>query len=49
VIGPVPCFFSRMGGIYRWQIILSGTDLATFLRGRTLNDWKIEVNPPNLL
>jgi primosomal protein N' (replication factor Y) len=49
VIGPVPCFFSRIGGIYRWQIILSGTDLSAFLRGRTLNDWKIEVNPPNLL
>ena len=49
LIGPVPCFFSRMGGIYRWQIILSGTDLATFLSGRPLNDWKIEVNPPNLL
>jgi primosomal protein N' (replication factor Y) len=49
LIGPVPCFFSRMGGVYRWQIILSGMDLTTFLRGRALNDWKIEVNPPNLL
>lgn len=49
LIGPVPCFFDRLGGLYRWQIVLSGPDPASLLRGRTLNDWKIEVNPPNLL
>ncbi|MBN1147046.1 MAG: primosomal protein N' [Anaerolineales bacterium] len=49
MIGPVPCFFSRLAGMYRWQIILVGPDPASLLRGRTINDWKIEVNPPNLL
>jgi primosomal protein N' (replication factor Y) len=49
VIGPAPCFFSRLGGLYRWQIVLRGPDPASLLRGRTLGDWRIEVNPPSLL
>jgi primosomal protein N' (replication factor Y) len=49
MVGPVPCFFSRLAGMYRWQIILSGPDPISLLRGRTFGDWKIEVNPPNLL
>ncbi|MEW5867668.1 MAG: primosomal protein N' [Chloroflexota bacterium] len=49
LIGPAPCFFARLGGLYRWQIVLSGPDPATLLRGRTIPDWKVEVNPPNLL
>ena len=34
IIGPAPCFFSKLGGDYRWQIILRGSDPASFLRGR---------------
>jgi primosomal protein N' (replication factor Y) len=49
VVGPVPCFFSRLGGLYRWQIVLRGPDPASLLRGRSLGDWRIEVNPPSLL
>jgi primosomal protein N' (replication factor Y) len=49
VIGPVPCFFARLGGDYRWQIVLRGPDPAGLLRGRQLPDWRIEVNPPSLL
>jgi primosomal protein N' (replication factor Y) len=49
MIGPVPPFFSRIKGEYRWQIILRGPDPRTLLRGRQLRDWRIEVNPPNLL
>lgn len=49
MIGPAPCFFARSGGLFRWQIILSGPDPRSLLRGRILTDWKIEVNPPNLL
>jgi primosomal protein N' (replication factor Y) (superfamily II helicase) len=49
MIGPAPCFFSRVGGYYRWQIVLCGPDPASMLRNRMLADWKIEVNPPNLL
>jgi len=49
LIGPAPCFFSRVGGYYRWQIVLCGPDPASMLRGRALGDWKIELNPSNLL
>lgn len=49
MVGPVPCFFTRMYGRYRWQIILRGTDPTTLLRDRQLSDWIIEVDPPSLL
>ncbi len=49
VIGPVPPFFARLKGNYRWQIILRGPDPVSLLRGRQLRGWRVEVNPPNLL
>jgi len=49
LIGPAPCFFGRLGGIYRWQIVLSGPNPLSLLRGRNLDGWRIEVNPPSLL
>lgn len=49
LVGPVPCFFSRLGGLYRWQLVLRGPDPASLLRGRPLGEWRIEVNPPSLL
>jgi primosomal protein N' (replication factor Y) (superfamily II helicase) len=49
IIGPAPCFFSRIGGVYRWQIVLVGPDPIQILRGRKIDGWKIEVYPPNLL
>jgi primosomal protein N' (replication factor Y) len=49
MIGPAPCFFSRLDGQYRWQIVLRGPDPAELLRGRSLPDWRVEVNPPSLL
>jgi primosomal protein N' (replication factor Y) len=49
LVGPTPCFFSRLGGLYRWQLILRGPDPASMLRGRHLGDWRVEVNPPSLL
>ncbi len=49
LIGPVPCFFSRVGGYYRWQIILRSPDPAAILRGRSLGDFQLEIDPPSLL
>jgi primosomal protein N' (replication factor Y) len=49
VIGPVPSFFSRVSGYYRWQIILRGPDPASLFRGRSLGEWRVEVDPPSLL
>lgn len=49
IIGPVPCFFSKLSGRYRWQIVLRGPDPARLLRGRSLPDWILEVDPTSLL
>lgn len=49
IVGPAPCFYTRLAGLYRWQVILRGPDPAALLRARSINDWRIEVNPPSLL
>jgi primosomal protein N' (replication factor Y) len=53
MIGPVPSFFSRLGGYYRWQIVLRGPDPVSLLRDdalkRRLVDWRVEVDPISLL
>lgn len=49
LIGPAPCFFGRVGGLYRWQVALVGPDPLSLVRGRDFGEWKIEVNPTNLL
>ena len=57
MIGPVPCFFARVGGWYRWQVVLRGPDPASLFRGRSssaaaLNSskgWRVEVDPVSLL
>jgi primosomal protein N' (replication factor Y) len=53
MVGPVPPFFSRIGGQYRWHIVLRGPQPISLLdmeaRRRYLSDWQVEVNPPSLL
>ena len=49
VIGPAPCFYSRLEGRFRWQIVLRGQDPARILAGMQLRDWRVEVNPQSLL
>lgn len=49
VTGAVPCFFARLNGMYRWQIVLRGPDPTAVLRKLDLRDWRVEINPPSLL
>jgi primosomal protein N' (replication factor Y) len=49
LIGPAPCFYMRLAGLYRWQIILRGPNPANALRGQNLSDWRVEVDPLSLL
>ncbi len=49
LIGPLPCFFARISGVYRWQIILRGPNPLALLKGRSLKDCRIEVDPTSLL
>ncbi len=49
MIGPLPCFFHRQAGFYRWQILLRGPDPARILRGREVPGARLAVDPPDLL
>jgi len=53
MIGPVPCFFAKVGGVHRWQIVLRGPNPLALLRERLvenwLKDWRVEVDPISLL
>ncbi len=56
LIGPAPCFFQRISGEYRWQILVRGPNPAEFLRTHPLSDWvpsgvkvEITVDPVNIL
>jgi primosomal protein N' (replication factor Y) len=49
LIGPVPCFFSKVGGWYRWQIVVRGPAPASLLRDKLLQGWRVEVDPVSLL
>ena len=49
LIGPAPCFFAKMNGIYRWQIILRGPQPVSLLHNRLPDGWRVEVDPSSLL
>jgi primosomal protein N' (replication factor Y) len=49
LVGPVPCFFARLNGLYRWQMLLRGPDPASLLRDKNLGKWRVEVDPVSLL
>jgi primosomal protein N' (replication factor Y) len=49
LLGPVPPYFARRAGAYRWQIILKGIHPADLLRGQDWRDVRVEVDPPSLL
>jgi primosomal protein N' (replication factor Y) len=49
LIGPAPCFFARMGGLHRWQIILRGPQPESLVRGLKMDGWRVEVEPVSLL
>jgi len=49
IIGPTPCFFARVAGAYRWQLVLRGPNPALILEGKPLPDCRIEIDPPSLL
>lgn len=49
LIGPAPCFFSRVKGEYRWQIVVRGPDPGGLLRSKDLGEWRVEMDPVSLL
>ena len=49
LIGPAPPYFHKRSGYYRWQIILKGNSPEQIVRQLKLDEWRVDVNPPNLL
>jgi len=49
MIGPVPCFFTKISGLYRWQIVLRGPEPESLVRNIKLDGWRVEVRPVSLL
>lgn len=50
LIGPAPCFFSRVQGRYRWQILIRGPDPLPLLHNVALpRGWLVDVDPISLL
>ena len=50
LIGPAPCFFSRIQGRYRWQIVVRAPDPTVLLRDVALPlGWSVDVDPITLL
>jgi primosomal protein N' (replication factor Y) len=49
IIGAAPCFFAKVNGINRWQIVVRSPDPVSFMRGRVPEGWRVEVDPASLL
>ncbi len=47
--GPLPPYFARQNGLYRWQLILKGMRPETLLRDQDFTGFIVEVDPPSLL
>ena len=50
LIGPAPCFFSRVDKKYRWHLLLRGPDPRAALRDLNPEPgWQIDIDPADLL
>jgi primosomal protein N' (replication factor Y) (superfamily II helicase) len=50
IIGPAPCFFSRVNKVYRWHLLLRGDDPAAVLRGIDIQrGWHVDIDPVDVL
>ncbi|MDX1994374.1 MAG: primosomal protein N' [bacterium] len=50
LIGPAPCFFGRVNNVFRWHVLLRGSDPARDLRQITLpRECIIDPDPADLL
>ncbi len=50
LIGPAPCYFSRIDRRYRWQLLIRGPDpRAALTELKTEAGWQIDIDPLDLL
>lgn len=50
LLGPAPCFFKRLQGRWRWQIVLRGSDPRALLgRVEIPPSWRVDIDPLDVL
>jgi primosomal protein N' (replication factor Y) len=49
LIGPAPCFFRRMRGEYRWQVVLRASDPLLLIPIDLPKGWITDIDPVSLL
>jgi primosomal protein N' (replication factor Y) len=49
LIGPVPCFYRRLRGEYRWQIVVRAADPRPFIPYELEPGWTLDIDPVSLL
>jgi len=50
LIGPAPCFFGRLRGKYRWQIVVRASDPQALLRDVIFpRGWRVDIDPVSTL
>jgi primosomal protein N' len=49
LIGPVPCFYRRIRGEYRWQIVIRSADPRPLIPIELDTAWTVDVDPVSLL
>ncbi len=49
LIGPVPCFYKRVRGEYRWQIVIRAPDPRPLIPSELEAGWTVDVDPVSLL
>ena len=47
--GPAPCFFGKIAGEYRWQIVVRSPDPTALVRDKVFKGWYIDVDPMSTL
>jgi primosomal protein N' (replication factor Y) len=50
LIGPAPCFFSKIDRHYRWHVVLRGTNpMAAFADFKLQPGWYVDIDPVDVL
>jgi primosomal protein N' (replication factor Y) (superfamily II helicase) len=50
LIGPAPCFFSRVNKVYRWHLLLRGPDPTAALKDVEIpRGWYVDIDPVDVL
>lgn len=49
IIGPLPCFFAKVSGYFRWQIVLRGCELLPFIPDPLPDGWSLDLDPVSTL